>query len=992
MRSGVVLAVYCGWMAALTGAFYAFPGLRPAAWAALASSSAAAIVVGIVVHRPARALPWWLLAAAVSLYGVGDVIQHFLTGVFPSLADAFYLAAYPVSVVALVLLVRCRSGGRDQGSLLDALSLAVVSALLLWIFLIDPFVRADEDGVLQRATSIAYPVGDVLLLATVARLLIVAPRNRAVQLLGAGTAALLVSDVLFGLGRLDESWRSGAGGELGWAVCFLAWGAAGLHPAMARSARPAGGPAGALSLSRVALLMAASLIAPAALLLDSLDGTVEHGPVIAVLSAVFFLLVLLRVSGVVARYRRVLDRERALRSAGADLTAAADHDEVVAAVRRAVGRLFPSGCAQHTELCFTPSEARTCRLEPVGDATALECPLLLDEQRLGSLVVVADEGTLLDLRGAVEVLASQTALAVARIDLAHEVGRRNTEAYFRTLVHNAHDVILIVDADGVVGYASPSARTVLGPGSVVGTALLDLVDPDDRAAVAEALAGAEPSTRDYRAVRRDGVRIQVEVIHRDLRADPTVRGVVLTLRDVTEQRRLEEELTHRAFHDPLTGLANRVRFQNCVERALCGLAERPGPVGVLFVDLDDFKLVNDTSGHEAGDQLLVRLADRLQDVLGPDDLAARLGGDEFAVLVTDGDPERVAARVVGALSAPLDVAGGLQASVSVGVAITTEACGAAEMLRRADLALYAAKGAGKGRWRRYEPHLHQAAVDRVEVRTELRRALDTDQLELFYQPIVDLTDGRMVGVEALVRWRHPRRGLVRPAEFIPAAEETGLIVPLGRWALDRALTDLARWHRLAPQQPLSVSVNVSAREVCAPGFARRLLDALATRGLAGHRLVVEITETGLLTEHHKVADDLAQLRAHGVRIALDDFGTGYSSLDYVRRHAIDVLKIDRSFTAAVDRSARQAALVGAMIALARALGLAVVAEGIETVAQRDTVRLAGCELGQGYLFATPADAGQVTRWLRRGTFAGLSATAGAGPPEVLAGATPGDDS
>jgi diguanylate cyclase (GGDEF)-like protein/PAS domain S-box-containing protein len=758
---------------------------------------------------------------------------------------------------------------------------------------------------------------------------------------------------------------------------------------MARLALPADRPAGALSLPRVAVLMAASLIAPATLVVDSSDGTVEHGPVIAGLSALFFLLVLLRVSGVVARYGRVLDRERTLRSVGADLTAAGDHHEIAVAVRRAVARLFPPGCAQHTEL-------RT-GADDVGDpAPAVAFPLLLDGRRLGSLVVDAEENTLRDLSGALEVVASQAALAVARTDLAQEVSRRNNEAYFRTLVHNAHDVILIVDPDGLVRYASPSARTVLGPDSVVGTALLDLIDPDDRDAVTAALAAAEPGTRDYRALRRDGTPIQVEVAHRDLRTDPTVRGVVLTLRDVTEQRRLEAELTHRAFHDPLTGLANRVRFQNCVERALVGLGERAGPVGVLFIDLDDFKLVNDTSGHEAGDQLLIRLADRLTDVVGPDDLAARLGGDEFAVLVTSAataaEVEQVAARVVTALGAPMDVAGGLQISVSVGVATTTEACGAAEMLRRADLALYAAKGAGKGRWRRYETRLHQAAVDRVGVRTELRHALDTGQLELFYQPIVELTDSRMVGVEALVRWRHPERGIVRPADFIPAAEETGLIVPLGRWALDRALTDLARWNRTAPQQPLSVSVNVSAREVCAPGFARWLLDALAARDLPGDRLVVEITETGLLTEHRKVAADLAVLREHGVRIALDDFGTGYSSLDYVRRHAIDVLKIDRSFTAAVDRSARQAALVGAMIALARALGLAVVAEGIETPAQRDTVHLAGCELGQGYLFATPAQAGQVARWLRHGTFAGLSGSTGARPPGVLAGATPADDS
>ena len=1014
------------WMLALMAAFYAFPAWHLLLWSSLALSSAGAIAAGVLIHRPSHPIPWWLLAIAVAVFAAGDATYIILTTTlgqvnpFPSLADVFYLAMYPIAAVGLVILIRRRTGGRDRGSVLDALSVTTALALLTWIFLIDPYVRNDKLTWVERATSIAYPLGDVLIVATLARLLITAGGNRAAVLLGVGTASLLVSDVGYGLEQLSGSYTVGNPYDFGWALFYTAWGAAALHPSMADLTVPVQGSSGEMSIRRIALLMAVSFVAPGTLLADSLTGGVEYGPMIATSSAVLFLLVLARLTGVVARHRQAVERERILRSAGDDLVSAADAADVAQAVHTAVGRLLPAG-SRHRAVLLTDS-ATAALLGPAPDTpnpasrlvhvdtldgaaarelegfgTVLSCPLVLIDKptagpSMGLLIVAASETVLLTLRGALEVLASQAALALERVTLSQEVIRRNNEAYFRTLVQNAHDVILIVDDGGRVRYASPSAEAIFGPGSMVGTRVLDLVAPGDhddaeRALLAVWAGRATSGTRSFEIERTDGDRLDVEVASRNLRDDPTVRGIVLTLRDVTEQRKLEHELTHRASHDSLTGLANRVLFRDRVERALTATDADGGVVGVLLVDLDDFKLVNDTMGHGLGDDLLVAVAARLAGVLRPGDTAARLGGDEFAILIEGAahatEIEEIAARVVDALGAPLDIASGLTTSVSIGVATTPGVRGSAEMLSQADLALYAAKDAGKSRWRRYEPELHLAAVDRLEVRTELERAITSGAFALRYQPIVELCSGAMVGVEALVRWRHPRRGLLAPADFIHIAEETGLVVPLGSWVLNCALADLARWRvKSGTVTDVTMSINVSAHQLRDPGFLDTLVGALTRWDVPANSLVLEITETALLADDARVSADLAALRALGLRIAIDDFGTGYSSLDYLRRHAIDVLKIDRSFITGIETSGRQAALVGAIVHLAQALDVRVVAEGVETPGQRDALLRAGGGLGQGYLFSAPVSANKIVPWLLAG------APAAPRPPQANADLTP----
>jgi diguanylate cyclase (GGDEF)-like protein len=445
--------------------------------------------------------------------------------------------------------------------------------------------------------------------------------------------------------------------------------------------------------------------------------------------------------------------------------------------------------------------------------------------------------------------------------------------------------------------------------------------------------------------------------------------LVVTLRDVTEQRALERELTHRAYHDALTGLANRVLFTERVGQAV-ERARRTGTVaGVLVIDIDDFKVINDTLGHPAGDELLTAVAGRLTEVLRPGDTAGRLGGDEFAALIENARDlpaiDRVADRICAALAGPVPLRDHLVNGVaSIGIATTRHAADADELLRQADLALYVAKGAGKGRWRRYQPALHAAIVDRMQMRTELDRAVADKAFRLRYQPVVGLAGGDTIGFEALVRWQHPTRGLLLPGEFIGVAEETGLIVPIGNQVMAEALAAAADWRRRANggYAPY-VSINVSARQFRTPGFVGEVRAQLERSELPPDRLMLEITESLLLREDEQVWEDLAQLRELGVRVAIDDFGTGYSSLSYLRQVPLDVVKIDRSFIGTLTVSAQQRALVRGIVQLANTLGLEVIAEGIEAAAERDILVVTGCPYGQGHLFSKPMTGADALRWL-----------------------------
>ncbi|MDQ2674501.1 MAG: EAL domain-containing protein, partial [Chloroflexota bacterium] len=608
----------------------------------------------------------------------------------------------------------------------------------------------------------------------------------------------------------------------------------------------------------------------------------------------------------------------------------------------------------------------------------LRCPMVLSDRPTGDplvgvLHVGAPTWALPGLQRSLEVLATQVALALERIALSEEVTRRNSETYFRTLVLNTSDVILIVDDTDRIRYASPSAGTVLG-GDPVGVRLHEVIHPVDRLRLTDLLAavreGVVPEQGlDFRALDRRRTEVTLELHCRDLRAEQTVAGLVITMRDVTDRRRLERELTHQAFHDSLTGLANRVLFADRLEHALARAGRDGSVVGVLFIDLDDFKIVNDTLGHAVGDQLLKAVADRISGALRADDTAARLGGDEFAALVENvqdpGAVEETASRILAALAEPILIDGEpLQAVASIGITTTPEAHTAAELLRQADLALYVAKGAGKNQWRRYQTHLHGAMVERLELRSALDHAVNEGHFLLQYQPIVDLASDEAVGFEALVRWHHPVRGVIAPDQFIEVAEESGLIVPMGRWVLDQALHTVAQWRRILPRtrQPY-VSVNVSVRQFRQAGFVDQVKASLEYAGVPPRALMLEITETLLMGDDETIWADLAVLQDLGVRIAIDDFGTGYSSLGYLRQRPIDVVKIDKTFIDDIVDDPQQLTLVSGIISLARSLNLTVVAEGIESAQHLEVLAGIGCPYGQGYLYSSPVGPTEALSWM-----------------------------
>lgn len=628
----------------------------------------------------------------------------------------------------------------------------------------------------------------------------------------------------------------------------------------------------------------------------------------------------------------------------------------------------------------------------VGDEGVLLCPLTLKDRPagdpfIGVIEFFGDRRTLGDLATVLEILAGQAALAVERLALTQEVARQRGEALFRTLVQDTSDVILIVGDDRRVRYATPSAVEIFGDVSVEGSLLVDIVAPAVREDVDRVLdlmlaLGASAVSRGgspgylLRIERLDGRTAVLEVRWSDLRADATVGGLVLTLRDVTEQHELGEELKYRAFHDALTGLPNRAYFAREAAAALETARAVGRTAGVLFVDLDDFKVVNDTMGHGVGDELLVAVAARLAATVRQSDTAARLGGDEFALLIDDaadaGAVDAFAERIVAAFAEPFTLSEAkVLTAATVGVATSEDSGDVDELLRHADLALYAAKASGKRRWRHYQPVLTSGMLMRREIQAALEDAVQHSAFTLVYQPIVSLTSGEIAGFESLIRWSHPRWGMMLPGQFISLAEETGLIVPLGTWVLRQALSDVTRWQRGLPGRAAEaecphVSVNVSARQFRDPGFVDSVRQALHASALPPSALLLELTESLLLGGNDQIRADLDELKEIGVRLAIDDFGTGYSSLGYLLELPIDVLKIDKTFVTGIASSWRRHALVEGIVRLARTLEVKVIAEGIETETERELLAGMGCQFGQGYLLSVPVAADEAGAMLNRG--------------------------
>jgi diguanylate cyclase (GGDEF)-like protein/PAS domain S-box-containing protein len=557
---------------------------------------------------------------------------------------------------------------------------------------------------------------------------------------------------------------------------------------------------------------------------------------------------------------------------------------------------------------------------------------------------------------------------------------RSSEVRFRGVVDSLAEGVIVVGRNDVIEHVNERASVLCGvpAGDLVGRCLGEtLVPEEDRAdyhlRTARRLDEGQSDRREVQHVRPDGSGVWMDVWNVPLRDDAgRIVGTVSTLWELTERKRLEDQLRHEAGHDSLTGLPNRAHLLDGLTRALAAAA-RSGDcsrVAVMFIDLDDFKKINDSLGHAAGDRLLCEVAERLLNATRGSDSVARLGGDEFAVLLENlkemQEAEIVAARVLASLRKPVDLDGThVMVTSSIGIAQARPDDGPDELLRNADVAMYTAKQRGKETFAVFAHDMHQAALARLEVEADLRMALERDELRLFYQPIVDLRTGHAVGYEALLRWAHPRRGMVAPNDIIPIAETTGLIVGIGRWVLQEACCQAVAWQRErflrdGVSQAVVMSVNVSARQMRdGPSLVDDVRSAIEMSGLPATQLQLEMTETLIMSDAASTLTTLTALSALGVQLAIDDFGTGYSSLSYLERFPVDVLKIDKAFVDRLATDGPGSPLPAAIVHLGRTLGLRVVAEGIETAAQAVALAALGCDFGQGFLFARPLPAAEI---------------------------------
>jgi diguanylate cyclase (GGDEF)-like protein/PAS domain S-box-containing protein len=568
------------------------------------------------------------------------------------------------------------------------------------------------------------------------------------------------------------------------------------------------------------------------------------------------------------------------------------------------------------------------------------------------------------------VIVGQALATREVVDLQRELVTRRFDERLTELVRRSSDMIAICDSDGAIRYASPSAEHLLGvpAGELGGKRFDEVLGPEAaqvRTAFDEVLRNANSEqVVNFAIPQANDEKRSFKMVIANLCHVESIRGVTLNIRDISDATRLHDQLRTLAFHDSLTLLANRALFADRVHQAIRHIPDGMTPA-VLFIDLDDFKTVNDSLGHSAGDQLLRSFAHRLVQCTRAGDTVARLGGDEFAVLidhVPDVDAARaVANQIIEACRQPVEIDGRpLRIGASIGIAISDRVSNVERLLRNADAAMYSAKARGKGHAEVFQPEMLRAARRRIRIENELVEALAKNELEAHYQPIVDLSSRHLVGVEALMRWRHPTRGLVMPASFIPLAEETGQIIPMTQWMLDRACGDAARLQReLEHGDGLRISVNVSSRYLNQADVVAEVRAALAKHRIKAECLILEVTESLLLENSSRLAEIFRELKLLGVRLALDDFGTGYSSLAYLHRFPIDILKIDRSFVQRLDRDSEGAegvdavALARAILSLADALGLDTVAEGIELDSQRNTLLALGCKTGQGYAFGKP---------------------------------------
>jgi len=980
----------------------------------IGGSTVVALVVGAKRNAPRHRTPWYLLAIGQGLFLTSDIVSYNYERLFggtslpmPSVADPFHLAFYPFFVAGMLMLSHDRNRNRERAGMIDALIVTFALATLLWVYLIDPYIEIGTFSLVRRLSSIAYPTMDIVVIGVLARVAAGSFRREpAFAFLFAGGAVLLLTDALYGWKLLDGGYSIAGVLASGWAFFFALLGTAALHPSMRRLSEPAEHTDVQLTRARLALLACASLTGPLVFMVRELLNEPIDRLVVIGASAAMFVLVLARMAGIVRGTEEATRREEALRIAGEALVTASTRRDIYAAALAGAGSVVE----EDVQACMYLLDEEGGELHPVDGSglrpmqapslTRRELPVdllartggrrvvcLKHEQRLAYLAPLMGESLVGVLcvysqaplkraaRESLATLASAVALALHSATLTEQALQQRSESRLSALIKNASDVVCIVGVDGTIHFMSPSVGRTFGyePDALLDTALPAIVEPDEHqrlqafvAAIAAQPPG-QPLNGEFHVRHASGRWCDVEALGTNLLGDEHITGIVLNIRDISERKSFEAELEHQAFHDTLTGLPNRALLRNRVEHALASQRRNGMPVAVLFLDVDDFKNVNDSLGHDAGDEALRELGRRLEDCMRPVDTAARLGGDEFAVLVQEAESEMhsvdIAQRLLSALGAPITLGGrSVAVAVSIGIAFSDQGMvsprDADELLRNADAAMYMAKESGKGQYRIFEPEMHALALSRLELKSDLQRAIDAGEFTLRYQPIMDLARGDMAGMEALVRWEHPERGTVPPLEFIPLLEDTGLIVQVGHHVLREACAWGAHMQRECPREPpLSMAVNVSVSQLQRPEFIGEVRDVIAETGIVPSSVTLELTESVMMADMELSLLRLNALRALGVKLAIDDFGTGYSSLNYVRQFPVDILKIDRSFLA--DRNPEVTELTAAIVQVARIFNLKAVAEGIESSGQLEQLRGISCDFGQGFHFAKPLSGGEI---------------------------------
>jgi diguanylate cyclase (GGDEF)-like protein/PAS domain S-box-containing protein len=945
---------------------------------------------------------------------------------FPSITEGLLFAGNTIIFLSIFLVLRSREPLQDTGNAIDAAIIATTAAALGWIFVMAPYASDESLSTFQLVAVLATPIYDLVTIVLLTRLVFGAGvRTPSFYLLLVGMLSCLVADIVYSEITLHTTFETGDWLDLGWILWFLMYAAAALHPSMAQIGEPGPSQATRLSGNRLLLLTAAALTVPVVALVQWQRDIDINIPVVIGASAITFVLVVMRMTGLIntaesarSALHRSLDREQVIGRTSLNFVSASSAEQVFESAARAIGEmigdrgigfvfnvdeqgeyavvdgtreLHRAGNGAPLSTSVVPDELRD-RLVDVESVTLdvaeyqsmwrhLRIPELLQFIVLAPAKVASRPRAVLGLavnpvheaesRTILTTLGSQVALALERVSLSEQLHLRQSEERFHSLVENASDLILILEGDGVVTWSSPSVSRVLelDDNDVTNRNFIDFVHPEDHAAAHQLLRYV---TEGRAFVRSSDLRFRsgpsswrsMEVTLNNLLDDPSLKGVVANARDVTERKTAEAKLAHLAYYDPLTDLPNRSWFTTLLNDDIRQAITDQRQTAVLFIDLDRFKLVNDSLGHEAGDALLREAGKRISANVRAGDTVARLGGDEFTVLISgfahDDEPTAIARKILGAFTEPLLI-GDREVFVdaSIGIAhVTREVGDSTELLRRADIAMYRAKETGGQSIAKFDEAMGEDLLMRLDLETELRHAVERGQLEIYFQPEIDLAENRISAAEALLRWHHPRLGSVSPSDFIPLAEETGLILELGRWVLRNALVYAASWYEEHPDLDVTVSVNLSVRQYLHLGIVEDVARLLAETGVPPNKLRLELTETILMDEKTASRSVLERLDELGVQLAVDDFGSGYSNLGYLKRLPVEVLKIDQIFIRGLGHDLHDQAIVRAITELSHEMGLKVTAEGVETEDQLAIIRAVGCNSAQGFLFAHPSPASE----------------------------------